>query len=167
MAETTVRTELECSADDYWHKCMLSEEYSTKLYLEFLKFPGFKWLSMSQSGDKTTRKLHIDPPVTGLPGPVKKVIGDSFSYVEEGTYDAATKRYSFKVTPSTAADKTTTTGEAWCEDVGGKTVLFTRLKVEVKIFMVGGLVEDKILSDFKASLQAAAPFINSWAKQHQ
>ena len=164
MAEVTVRTELECSADDYWSKCILSEQYSTKLYLEFLKFPGFKWLGIVTADGKTTRKLHIDPPVTGLPGPVKKIIGDSFSYIEEGTFDPTSKRYAFKVTPSTAADKTTTTGEAWCEEQGDKTVLFTRLKVEVKIFLVGGLVEEKILGDFKASLQAATPFINSWTK---
>jgi hypothetical protein len=165
MAEVTVRSELDCSADDYWNKCLLSEPYSNELYLDYLKFPGFKWLSLTTSGTTHTRKLHIDPPLNGLPGPVKKVIGDKFSYIEEGTFDAVAKRYRFKVTPSTAGDKTTTTGEAWCEEVGGKTVLCTRLSVEVKIFMVGGMVEEKIIGDFKASLTAATTFINQWVKK--
>jgi hypothetical protein len=161
MADVTIRTKLECSAEEYWKKCLFDEGYNTKLYLEVLKFPGAKMLELAVTGDVWRRRLHIDPPIAGLPGPVAKLLGDAFSYVEEGSFDSKTQRYTFKVTPSVAADKTKTNGESWCEtSEGGKTVtLVTKLAVEVKIFMVGGMVEDKIIKDFRASLDQAAPFI--------
>jgi Protein of unknown function (DUF2505) len=164
MAETTIRTTLECSGQDYFEKCLFADGYAEKLFVTTLKFPGVKVLELDRAGATWKRRVHIDPPMTGLPGPVAKLIGDSFSYVEEGTYDPKTQRYTFKVTPSTAADKTKTTGESWVESSGGKTVLCTRLNVEVKIFMVGGMVEDKIMKDFRGSFETAAPFINAFAK---
>lgn len=164
MAETTIRTELECSGQDYFEKCLFAEGYATKLFIDTLKFPGAKVLLLDRTGSIWKRRVHIDPPLAGLPGPVTKLIGDSFSYVEEGTYDPKAQRYTFTVTPSTAADKTKTTGESWVESTHGKTVLCTRLRVEVKIFMVGGMVEEKIMKDFRASFDAAAPFINAFAK---
>jgi Protein of unknown function (DUF2505) len=166
MAEVTIRTNLECSADDYWKKCLFDETYNTKLYADVLRFPGAKMLELSTEGAVWRRRLHIDPPVTGLPGPVAKLLGDAFSYTEDGSFDTATKRYTFTVTPSVAADKTKTSGESWCETaVDGKTTtLVTRLRVEVKIFMVGGLVEEKILKDFRVSLDQAAPFITQHTK---
>jgi hypothetical protein len=164
MAEITIRTPLECSAQDYFEKCLFNDAYAQKLYIDTLKFPGAKTLELTREGAQWKRRVHIDPPMTGLPGPVAKIIGDSFSYTEEGTYDPKAQRYTFKVVPSTAADKTKTTGESWAEVTGGKTILCTRLSVEVKIFMVGSMVEEKILKDFRASFDAAAPFINAFSK---
>ena len=42
-------------------------------------------------------------------------LGDRLAYTEEGSFDKKAKRYSFKVTPSTMADKTKISGELWCE----------------------------------------------------
>jgi hypothetical protein len=164
MAETTIRTELECTVQEYFEKCLFSETYVQKLFVDTLKFPGAKVLELDRSAAVWKRRVRIDPPLVGLPGPVAKIIGDSFSYVEEGSYDPKTQRYSFKVIPSTMTDKTKTTGESWAESSGGKNILCTRLNVEVKIFMVGGMVEEKILKDFRTSFDTAAPFINAFAK---
>jgi Protein of unknown function (DUF2505) len=164
MAETIIRTPLECSAEDYFEKCLFAHTYAEELFVKTLKFPSVKVLELDRSSAIWKRRVQIDPPLTGLPGPVAKLIGDSFSYVEEGSYDPKAQRYTFKVTPSTAADKTKTTGESWVEVTGGKSVLCTRLSVEVKIFMVGGMVEDKIMKDFRGSFETAAPFINAFAK---
>ena len=69
-----------------------------------LKFPGFTLLASTNEADEMTKKVRIDPPVTGIPSAAKKAIGDRFSYVEEGTFDKKTKRYRCKITPSTFAD---------------------------------------------------------------
>lgn len=165
MAEETIRTRLTCPGMDYITKCLFNETYNLKLYQEVLKFPGVKVLELQNTGDQWKRRLQIDPPLTGLPGPVVKIIGDKFSYIEEGTFDSKTKRYTFKVTPSSAGDKTKTAGESWFEDDASGCTLITRLAVDVKIFMVGGMVEEKILKDFRSSLEQSAPFINQFTKQ--
>jgi hypothetical protein len=164
MAETTIRSDITCPGSVYFDKCMFDEAYNQKLYAEVLKFPGFKMLELKKDGAIWTRKCRIEPPLAGLPGPVAKLIGDAFSYVEEGKFDTATGKYTFTVTPSSAADKTKTFGESWCEDRAGGSTMVTKLTVEVKIFMVGGMVEEKIIKDFRGSLEQAAPFINQYTK---
>ncbi len=165
MPEITVRHELDCDEDTYWHECVFNEEFNRKLYLETLAFPGYDGENIDAAGT-VTRKVRINPPLAGLPGPVKKVLGDRFAYVEEGTFDKATKRYVFKVTPTTMPEKTKTTGELWCEKLGeNKIVRFAKIKVEVKVFAVGGMIEDKILHDLKSSYDAAAKFTNEWVKR--
>ena len=165
MAEITIRHELDCSEDAFW-KCVFDEDYNRRLYLERLAFPGYKVLEQKEEPGSISRKVHIDPPVAGLPGPVKKLIGDRLSYVEEGTFNKATKRYAFTVKPSTLAEKTTTKGELWTEKLGENRVArLARVTVEVKVFAVGGMVEDKIAGDLRASYEAAAKFTNEYVKE--
>jgi hypothetical protein len=167
MSEIVLRHELECDEDTFWYKCVFSEgdEYNRRLYNEVLKFPRYELLESKDTGSALTRKVRIDPPLTGLPGPVKKMIGDRFAYTEEGSFDKATRRYTFKVTPSTLAEKTSTTGSLQVEKLGdSKIVRIAKIKVEVKVFAVGGMVEDKILADLKASYDASQKFTNDFVK---
>jgi len=165
VTEVTVRHELDCDEDTFWFGCTFNEEFNRALYLGTLKFPGYEGENVDR-GDTVTRKVTVDPPVAGFPAPVRKVLGDRFAYVEEGTFDKATKRYRFKVTPSTAADKTSTVGELWCEKLGDKKIArYAKINVSVKIFAIGGLVEDKIASDLRANYDAAAAFANDWVKR--
>ncbi len=39
------------------------------------------------------------------------------------------------------------------------------IHITVKVFAVGGLIEDKIASDLRSSYEAAIPFIHSYAKE--
>src|SRR5688500_3968028 len=107
MAEITLRHEIDCDEDTFWEKCVFADndEYNRVLYKERLKFPGYELLDFKDTGDKKIRKVKIEPPLGNLPGPVKKVIGDRFSWVEEGLFDKKTHRYNFTVVPSTLPDK--------------------------------------------------------------
>jgi hypothetical protein len=168
MAEIEIRHELDCSEDVYWEKCVFDREYNEELYSRYLKFPLYELVSQDDGPEKITRKVRIEPPVGNLPGPVKKVLGDRLGYVEEGTFDKKTRRYTFKVTPSTMAEKTKTTGELFTEPSksGGasRCVRVARMRVEVKVFAIGGMVEDKIIHDLRSSYEAAAKFTNEWVK---
>ncbi len=165
MAETTIRDEFDCTVETYWEKCHFDPEYNRRLYLEQLKFPGWKLLETKTEGGKVSRRVHLDPPLGNLPGPVKKVLGDSFSYTESGTFDPKTGRYTFTIAPSTLADKTKVEGELWCEAIGEKKIArHAKIRVEVKVFMVGSLVEDKVMADLRASYANAAPFTNAYLK---
>ncbi|MFO0670312.1 MAG: DUF2505 domain-containing protein [Polyangiaceae bacterium] len=168
MASTfTCRDEFDCSEHAFWHDCTFSEDFNKRLYFDVLKFPGWKVLEQKDVGDGVlVRRVHIDPPVAGLPGPVAKAIGDKFSYVEEGRFDPKKNRYEFSVKPSTAADKSKTTGALWTEPLGeNRCVRHAKVDVEVKIFMIGGMVEEKIVSDLKKSYEATARFIGQYLKE--
>ena len=164
MAEQTIRHVIACDTETYF-KCVFDEEYNRRLYLDVLKFREITLRGQEETADTITRKLYLNPPKVDLPGPIAKVVGD-LSYVEEGTYDKKTHRYRYKVTPASNADKTTIKGEMWCEDRGPKKIeRIAKTFVEVKIFMIGSLIEKRIFDDMKKSYDAAAKFTNEFVKE--
>ena len=167
MPEVTLRHEIDTDEDTFWSKIVFNEEFNKKLYEGALKFPGWKLVDSKEDDAKIVRRVQVDPPVGDLPGPVKKVIGARLAYTEEGTIDKKTKRYTFKVTPSTMADKTKVSGELWVEKIGDKKIRrLCRISVEVKVFMVGGMVEDRIMQDLRNSYDNSTAYTNQYIKEN-
>jgi Protein of unknown function (DUF2505) len=165
MSEITLRHEINTDEDTFWAKVVFDEAFNKKMYLEHLKFPNWALLDSKEDDAKISRKVKVEPPTGDLPGPVKKVIGDRLAYTEEGTFDKKSKRYVFKVTPSTLAEKTKVAGEMWCEKTGDKKITrVCKMSVEVKVFMVGGMVEDRILADLRQSYDNSTTFTNDYIK---
>ena len=169
MAEVTCRHELDCSIAEYWDRCVFDDAFNHALYIERLKFPVFERLTSEDSPGKRTKRAKIEPPLGGVPAPVKKAIGDKLAYVEDGWLDTASGRYEATITPSMFADKTKVRAELWCEPSpsgdASRCVRFARVKVDVKVMLVGGMVEEKIIGDLKASYDAEASFVREWMKR--
>jgi hypothetical protein len=101
-----------------------------------------------------------------MPGPIKKAIGDSFGYLEEGTFDRKEKRYSFRTIPAAFPDKVKIQGTMRCETLGPKRIArISEIQVDVKVFMIGGMIEERIVTDIKHSYAKAAEFTNAWVKE--
>jgi hypothetical protein len=167
VPEIKLRHEIDTDEDTYWAKCVFDAGFNEKLYMSALHFPEWRLLDSKDDDAKIWRKVQVDPPTGDMPAAVKKVIGDRLSYVEEGTFDKKTKRYAFKVTPSTMAEKTKVAGEMWVEKLGDKKIArVTKISVEVKVFLVGGLVEDRILSDLRSSYDKGTTFTNQYIKEN-
>jgi hypothetical protein len=169
MAEVTVRHELGCSAEEYWDKCIFDEGFNRALYVGHLHFHGVESVESRDVGDRRTKKATISPSLAGFPGPVKKLAGDALKYSEDGYLDKKTGRYHAKITPSTLADKTHVESELWCEPSptgdANRCVRVARVKVEVKLFGLGSLVEEKIMRDIHASYDAEAACVAEWVKR--
>jgi hypothetical protein len=168
MAEITLRHEIACSIQDYWDKCVFDNDFNQKLYVEKLHFNSFVPSESVDSADRRTKKCTMEPPLVGIPAAAKKVIGDKLKYAEDGFLDKKTMRYSSAITPSTFADKTKVEAELWCEPSpsgdANKCVRNARVKVEVKVFVVGSMVEEKIMRDLRESYDAEAAFVGEWVK---
>ena len=166
MAEITLRHELACSVQDYWDKCVFDNDFNQKLYVEKLHFHSFVGTPSVETAERRTKKCTMEPPLTGIPGPVKKAIGDALKYSEDGYLDKKTGRYTSTIVPSTFADKTHVEAELWCEPSpsgnANKCVRQVRVKVEVKVFMLGSMVEEKIMKDLRSSYDAEAAFVREW-----
>lgn len=166
MADVTLRHEIDTDEDTYWSKVVFDEAFNKALYGEHLGI-GWKLLEQKDDDAKIVRRAYVEPPVGNLPGPVKKVIGDKLAYTEEGTFDKKTKKYSFKVTPSTMAEKTKISGEMTCEKLGDKKIArVVKMHIEVKVMLVGGMVEERIVSDLRVSYDKGAAFTNDWVAKH-
>lgn len=168
MPEATVAHEIDTDEETFWKTIFFGEEFNKKLFEGHLKFPTWSQVEFKEDDAKITRRVRVDPPTGDLPGPMKKLIGDKFSYFEEGTYDKKTKRYSFKVLPSVLADKMKVSGEIWVEKISDNKIRRkARIEVQVKIFAVGGMVEDRTLVDVKKSYDQGAAFTNQFLKENR
>lgn len=167
MPEVTLRHEIETDEDTFWSKIVFNEAFNKQMFEGSMKFPGWKILESKDDDAKIVRRVQVDPPTGDLPGAVKKVIGDKLAYTEEGTFDKKSKRYSFKVTPSTLADKTKVSGEMWVEKLADKKIRrICRISVEVKVFMVGSMVEDRIMQDLRSSYDNSTSYTNQYIKEN-
>jgi hypothetical protein len=163
MPELSCRHVLDCDEETYWTQCVFDPDYNRTLYAEALKFPGYEILELSETADARIKRARIFPPVVGLAAPLKRLVGDKLAYVEEGRLDKKTRRLSLRITPSILADKTKTSGEVWCEPAeDGKIWRVAQIRVDVRVFGLGGMVEDKLLSDLRRSYDVAAEFTNAW-----
>ncbi len=166
MGNVVLRHEMNCDEETYWEKCVLNAEYNRRLFLEELKFLKYELVEQTDAGDTVTRRVKAEPEAGNMPGPMKKAIGDSLGYVEEGTYDRKKKLYTFRTIPAAFPDKVKIGGTMRCERLSEKKIArITDVKVEVKIFMIGGMIEDRITADLKRSYSKAAEFTNTWVRE--
>lgn len=151
-----------CDADTFWNKIFLDPEYNRALFLEGLKFPEYESLEERDTGTTVIRRCRVRPK-QDAPAAIQKIVGGSFSYVEDGTFDKAAKRYRFKVITATMADKIRSEGELRVEPAGDKRVKrIIDMTVEVKIFGIGGMVESFVSKSMQDNYDQAATFTNKW-----
>ena len=162
MADVYIEHTYNCSEDTFWNQVFFDEEYNRRLFREALGFPHWAIKKQDDQGDRIERVVEVTPKVGELPGPIKKIIGDSVSYREEGVYDKKSRRYRIKIVPSKLADKLTIEGELYLEPVGDHCKRIFKAQVTAKIFGLGGIVEKRLIADMEQSYAIGARFTNQF-----
>jgi hypothetical protein len=94
------------------------------------------------------------------------VVGDRFGYVEEGKLDRKQNRYRFRVIPTAMPDKTHISGEMRTERLDdARCRRIVEFSVEVKVMMLGKIVEQKTIEDTRASYDKMAVFFKQYLKE--
>src|SRR5688572_26573791 len=120
---------IDCDVETFW-KVFFDADYTKKLYTEGLAFKQFEILEQSE-----TKRRMRGVPKMNVPGPVAKLLGDSFGYEEQGTFDKASNTYSWKMIPNTMTDKLFTSGTVKIEPAGdGKVRRVSDASIEAKVF---------------------------------
>jgi hypothetical protein len=166
MATTRIEHDFDCDEATFWKLTFLDEEFSKRLYFDTLKFLVWKIVDQKVTDDFVERKVEVQPLIENLPGPIKKVMGDRFGYVEEGKLDRKANRYRFRVNPSAMPDKTHISGEMRTERLGDKKVRrIVDFSVEVKVMMIGKVIEQKTIDDTRASYDKMAVLFRQFLKE--
>ena len=166
MATTRIEHDFDCDEATFWKLTFLDEEFNRRLYFETLKFPVWKIVDQKITDDFIERKVEVQPLIEHLPSTIKKVMGDRFAYVEEGKLDRKANRYRFRVIPSAMQDKTHISGEMRTERLGDKKVRrIVDFSVEVKVMMIGKIVEQKTIEDTRASYDKMAVVFRQYLKE--
>ena len=166
MAKTRIEHTFDCSEARLWQTLFFDDEFTRRLYIDTLRFPVWRVLEQKLTDETLVRKVEVQPLVENVPGPVRKILGDRFAYVEEGTLDRKRNRYRFRVVPSSMADKTQIAGEMYSEPSGESRVKrIVEIGVEVKIMMIGKIIEQKSIDDTRLSYDKMAAFLRTYLKE--
>lgn len=160
MKTVTASNVLGCTPDLFW-KIFLDERYTRALYLDELRFNEFTVLELTE----TSRKIRVVPNVN-LPGPLKKIMGDSFGYEEHGTLDRAKNEWTWRMIPK--KEIIATRGKTRIEPVGDAQCRRNdEVIVEGKIFGLGGVIESTAEKEVRASSQKEMAFFARWLAEHK
>jgi hypothetical protein len=166
MVKTTIQHDFDCSEPAFWQVSYFDDEFNRRLYLETLKFPVWRVLEQNVTETSMRRRIEIQPLVENLPLAVKKVVGDRLGYTEEGQLDRKANRYSFRIIPAASAEKSDISGEIWTEALGpSKVRRFVQFGAEVKIIIVGKLIEQRTIDDTRATYERIAEFLRSYLRE--
>jgi len=164
MATFTMLHDLDCDVDTFW-KWFLDTDFNMTLF-KTLDFPKWEVLERKETDTEIFRKV-AGMPKMDAPGPVVKALGGGLSYVEDGTFDKKTRRFTFKMKTSTLTDKLKMEGVVNCEPRGeGKSRRVVDITAEAKIFGIGGMIENALEKSFRTGWGDSAAFINKWVKDH-
>jgi hypothetical protein len=164
MAKFTLTHEIECDPEQFW-KLFFDKEFNQTLFKQHLGFPAFDVVEQRETDREIYRKVSGTPKMD-VPGPVAKVLGSSFTYVEEGTFDKATKTWRWKMTPSAMPDKLRNEGTVRVEPAGpGKSRRISEIVAEAKVFGIGGLIESAAEKNLRDGWDKSAHYMNQWIRE--
>jgi hypothetical protein len=162
MASMRFVQEIRCDTATFW-QLFFDSELNELLYRKGLEFRDFAVKSFDESATHIRRSIDVMPNMKGVPGPVAKLLGGNFRYVEEGSYDKQSGVYRFSMKPNTLADRLRQEGTVTAPvNEHGHVDRTVDMLVEAKIFGIGGLVESVAEKIFRDAWQSSAGFMNDW-----
>jgi len=157
----TLTHEIDCDVDTFW-KLFFDREMNEEMYRKALSFPSYEIVEQRDNPTELIRKVRAQPKIE-LPGAIQRLVGGSFSYTEEGTFDKTTKTWRWRMIPSTMADKINNQGIIRCEPgTSGKCRRISDITAEAKVFGLGGMIEGTAEKGFRSGYDDSAKFMNKW-----
>ena len=155
-----------CSQGTFWEKVFFDAEYNRRLFYDELHFADWRELEQKHEGDRVLRYVKATPPMADLPGPLRAAIGDGAGYEERGVFERAKNRYDARVQPNRLGDKVTVElafrteamDDTHCRRIVDGTVV-------ARIFMIGGMLEQRMMDDLKRSYEKSAVFTNRFVAE--
>jgi hypothetical protein len=165
MATKQISHTFDCDVDTFWRKFFLDEEFNRQLFIDRLGFSRWEVVRTQETADGIKRVVEASPSTKDIPGPLKKVLQSGLGYREEGEWFRSKSLYTLRVTPASLPDQIEITGEMRVTPEGTGCRRTYDAFVSARIFMVGGLLEGRLLSDVATSYDAAAAFSREWLSQ--
>jgi hypothetical protein len=160
----TMTHDLNCDADRFW-VLFFDRAFTGKMF-EALELSDFSITTVKDDDKEIVRTVRATPKVE-VPGAVRKLLGDRFSYTEEGRYDRTTKTFRFVIATSALKEKLKNEGTVRCEAAGaGKSRRVVEVVIEAKVFGLGGVLESSAEKSYRTTWAKSAEFINTWVKEH-
>lgn len=160
MKTVTDSFALPCSTATFW-QTFLDDAYATALYMEGLGFRSFKILDRTATSRRT-----LCVPKINLPGPLAKLVGDTFAYEEHGTLDPEKGEWTWRMVQPDKPDgkkmistRGTTRLSTTSSDACRRS---DEVVVEANVFGLGGMIESTIEKEVRAGWAKEIAFMKAW-----
>lgn len=166
MPSFRVDNVFDCSQITFWEKVFFDAEYNRRLFYDELHFAEWRELELENQGDRVRRLVKAKPPMADLPGPLRAAIGEGAGYEERGVFERATNRYDAKVKPNVLGDKVTVELVFRTEPLDdGRCRRIVDGTVVARVFVIGGMLEQRLMDDLKRSYEKSATFTNRFVAE--
>jgi hypothetical protein len=153
-----IRQLLDCSEQEFWERIFGSEDFNQYLY-EGL---GFEYELQEWNPDTGYRRAKVSPGHQ-MPRPVAKVLGERFSYVEEGTFDPSSERYEFRVIPSALPDRIRAEGVVVVQGISeNQCERKVTVEINANVLGLGRLVETYLVASTREQYVKNAALVNEY-----
>ncbi len=161
MTQFTLNHAINCDVNTFWAG-FFNSAFNDKLYRERLAYPIFNNLSQSETDTEIRRKIQAKPNwINKLPGPVIKMLGTDFNYVEEGIFNKSSNLWKWQQKTSSFADKFYIAGDMRVEQVAdGQVNRIIKVTLEAKVFGIGGLLETSFETNIRAEADLTAQYFS-------
>jgi len=160
----TIRNTFHTSPENYWNRIFFDPSYNSRLY-EALGFTSFELLELTgDPGGPRTRTMRTEPAAEA-PAVVRKLIGDSLTYTESGSFDPSDAIWRYEIQTNKLSEKVSITGKLWVEPVADGIERVAECDVSVKVFGVGGAIERFIEKTTRDSYVKTTEFTNAFIKE--
>jgi hypothetical protein len=155
--QTDFRQSFSVSSETYWRDLCLSLEYQERLYTEALGCTRMEVVELDgsiESGQK--RRLRFQKKVEA-PLAVRKLVGDTVSLEEVSEWNAAERRWSYRMIPAVIGDRVEIRGTLRLDEKQAGVEQISTCTVSCKIFGVGSVLEHFVAkSSHEANVNKAA-----------
>lgn len=165
MLEFTLNHPLMCSADRFW--ALFLDPGFTREMLTGLGFARVDVGELRPGASSTDKRRSMRSiPKLDLPAVVARLVGEAFAYVEEGSFDERSRRWTYQSRIS-VMEQFRVGGRIWVEPTKtGRCRRISEVWIEAKIFGIGGLVERAAESNVRDGFRRSALWINRWVVGH-
>ncbi len=160
----TIRNTFHTDPESYWNRMFFDPEYNDRLY-EALGFTSFEVLELTgEPGGPRTRRMRTEPAAEA-PAVVRKLIGDSLTYTESGSFDPVEALWVYEIKTNKLHDKIHIGGRLWVEPTANGIERIAEVDVRVKVFGVGGAIERFVEKTTRESYVKTAAFTNAFIEE--
>lgn len=165
MRRLSIVQELATSVERHW-RIFFDDDYERALYAEGLRFPRYELVESKKVGALLHRKIRVVPRLDA-PGPVLKLLGSSFGYTEESSFDEQTGLLRCKVVPNVLGDRLGSEFSVRAEPLGAdRCRRSVDIAIDARIFGVGSLVEAAFEKSMRDGWRDSAAFMTEWLRRH-
>ncbi|MDH3653662.1 MAG: DUF2505 family protein [Myxococcales bacterium] len=153
-----IRQLLDCSEPEFWERIFRCEKFNQYLYDRL----GFEY-ELEEWNPQTGYRRAKVWPAQKMPRAVEKVLGDRFSYIEEGDFDSLAGNYRFVVIPSTIPDRIRVKGTVSIEAISAhQCERRVTLEIGADVLGLGRLIETYFAATTRAQYARNAALVNDY-----